>query len=62
MSWAIANGFKSIVSTSLGYAPKLQMRHVLEPLDLYIRHTSPLMNAVLQRSCHCWSRPGMTRR
>ena len=49
MSWAIANGFKSIVSTSLGYAPKLQMRHVLEPLDLYIRHTSPLMNAVLLR-------------
>jgi hypothetical protein len=25
------------------------MRHVLEPLDLYIRHTSPLMNAVLRR-------------
>ena len=49
ISWAIANGFKSIVSTSLGYAPKLQMRHVLEPLDLYIRHTSPLMNAVLRR-------------
>ena len=49
ISWAIANGFKSIVSTSLGYGPKLQMRHVLEPLDLYIRHTSPLMNAVLRR-------------
>ncbi len=49
ISWAIANGFKSIVSTSLGYAPKLQMRHVLEPLDLYIRHTSPLMNAVFRR-------------
>ncbi len=49
ISWAIANGFKSIVSTSLGYGPKLQMRHVLEPLDLYIRHASPLMNAVLRR-------------
>jgi predicted N-acyltransferase len=49
ISWAIANGFKSIVSTSLGYGPKLQMRHVLEPLDLYIRHTSPLRNAVLRR-------------
>ena len=49
ISWAIANGFKSIVSTSLGYGPKLQMRHVLEPLDLYIRHTSPLMNAALRR-------------
>ena len=49
ISWSIANGFKLIVSTSLGYAPKLQMRHVLEPLDLYIRHTSPLMNAVFRR-------------
>ena len=29
ISWAIGNGFKSIVSTSLGYAPKLQMRHAL---------------------------------
>lgn len=49
ISWAIANKFKAIVSTSLGYAPKLQMRHVLEPLDLYIRHTSPLLNAVFRR-------------
>jgi len=49
ISWAIANGFRSIVSTSLGYGPKLQMRHVLEPLDLYLRHTSPLMNAFLRR-------------
>ena len=49
VSWAIANGFKSIVSGSLGYDPKLQMRFVLEPLDLYIRHTSPLANAVLRR-------------
>ena len=49
ISWAIDNGFKSIISTSLGYAPKLQMRHVLEPLDLYIRHTSPIINAVFKR-------------
>jgi predicted N-acyltransferase len=50
IAWAIANGFKSIVSTSLGYGPKLQMRHLLEPLDLYVRHTSPLMNAVFRRA------------
>ncbi len=49
ISWAIANGFKSIVSTSLGYGPKLQMRHALLPLDLYIRHTSPLVNALFRR-------------
>ncbi len=48
ISWAIENGFKAIVSTSLSYAPKLQMRHVLEPLDLYVRHTSPIVNAALR--------------
>jgi Peptidogalycan biosysnthesis/recognition len=49
ISWAIANGYKSIVSSGLSYAPKLQMAHVLEPLDLYVRHTSPLANLILKR-------------
>jgi predicted N-acyltransferase len=49
ISWAIANGYTSIVSSALGYAPKLQMRHVLEPLDLYVRHASPAVNAVMTR-------------
>jgi Acetyltransferase (GNAT) domain len=48
ISWAIANGCKSIVSSGLGYAPKLQMGHVLEPLDLYVRHTSPLVNLAMK--------------
>ncbi len=49
ISWAIANGYKSIVSSGLSYAPKLQMAHVLEPLDLYVRHTSPLANLIVKR-------------
>ncbi len=49
VSWAIANGYTAIASSALGYAPKLQMRHVLEPLDLYVRHTSPIVNAVMKR-------------
>jgi predicted N-acyltransferase len=49
IDWAIENGFTSLVSSGLGYAPKLQMRHVLEPLDLYVRHTSPFANAILKR-------------
>ncbi|MGO8955074.1 MAG: GNAT family N-acetyltransferase [Rhodomicrobium sp.] len=49
IEWAIGHGFTSFVSSGLGYAPKLQMRHVLEPLDLYVRHTSPLVNAILKR-------------
>jgi predicted N-acyltransferase len=49
ISWAIANGYTAIASSALGYAPKLQMRHVLEPLDLYVRHTSPIVNAIMKR-------------
>jgi hypothetical protein len=33
----------------LNYDPKLHMRHRLDPLDLYVRHTSTLLNAVLKR-------------
>ncbi len=49
IAWAIAHNYRSIVSSALGYAPKAQMGHVLEPLDLYVRHTSPVINAVLKR-------------
>ena len=48
LSWSIANGYKSIESSGLSYAPKLQMAHVLAPLDLYVRHTSPLINPILK--------------
>src|SRR5262249_52478520 len=48
ISWAIANGYRSIVSTGLNYAPKLLLRHVLEPLDLYVRHVSPFLNPILR--------------
>ena len=47
ISWAIANGYKSFCSSALNYDPKLHMRHLLEPIDLYVRHTSPLANAIL---------------
>jgi hypothetical protein len=50
LRWAIANGFKSFVSSGLNYTPKLQMRHVLAPLDLYVRHTSPIINFILKRA------------
>ena len=48
LSWSIANGYKSIESSGLSYAPKLQMAHVLAPLDLYVRHTSPFINPILK--------------
>jgi PAS domain-containing protein len=48
LSWAISNGYKAIESSGLSYAPKLQMQHQLAPLDLYVRHTSPLINPILK--------------
>jgi len=49
VSWAIANGYKSFRSSGLNYDPKLHLRHVLDPIDLYVRHTSAPINAVLKR-------------
>lgn len=48
ISWAIANGYKWFRSSALNYEPKLHMRHLLDPIDLYVRHTSPLANAILR--------------
>lgn len=48
-NWAVANHFTCIRSTGLNYEPKLRLRHRLDPIDLYVRHTSLLANAVLKR-------------
>ncbi len=47
VSWAIANGYRWYRSGPLQYHPKLQLRFRLEPLDLYVRHTSKIFNAAL---------------
>lgn len=49
VSWAIAHGYKSLRSSGLNYDPKLHLRHLLDPVDLYVRHTSTTMNAVIKR-------------
>jgi hypothetical protein len=48
-AWAIANGYKWFRSSGLNYDPKLHLRHRLDPIDLYVRHASPVANAVLKR-------------
>jgi hypothetical protein len=49
MSWAIADGYEWFRSSGLNYDPKLHLRHLLDPIDLYVRHTSTPINAVLKR-------------
>jgi Acetyltransferase (GNAT) domain len=46
ISWGISNGYKWFRSSGLNYDPKLHMRHRLDPIDLYVRHTSGLANAI----------------
>ncbi|MGA9083191.1 MAG: GNAT family N-acetyltransferase, partial [Pseudolabrys sp.] len=49
IEWAIANGYKRFYSGSLNYDPKWHLRQSLYPVDLYVRHTSGAINAVLKR-------------
>jgi peptidoglycan biosynthesis/recognition FemAB-like protein len=49
IEWAIANGYKRFFSGSLNYDPKWHLRQSLYPVDLYVRHTSEPINAVLKR-------------
>jgi hypothetical protein len=49
VSWGIAQGYKWFHSSALNYDPKLHLRYKLDPIDLYVRHTSPICNAVFAR-------------
>lgn len=49
VSWAMRNGYTSLCSSGLHYDPKFHLRFALDPLDLYVRHTSALMNAFLKK-------------
>ena len=48
INWGIDKGYKWFRSSGLNYDPKLHMRHRLDPIDLYVRHTSAPANAMLR--------------
>jgi predicted N-acyltransferase len=48
VSWAMAHGYKWFCSSGLNYDPKFHLRHSLAPVDLYVRHTSGIVNAALK--------------
>jgi hypothetical protein len=43
-NWAIGNGVRTYYTAPLNYDPKLHLRLELAPLDLYVCHTSRLIN------------------
>ena len=48
ITWAIGAGYKWFCSSGLNYDPKFHLRCRLDPLDLYVRHTSLAVNAALK--------------
>lgn len=50
ITWSLANGITRYCSSPLNYEPKLHLGCDLMPLDLYVRHTSPLLNPIMQRA------------
>ncbi len=49
LDWAIKEKLHTYYSTPLNYDPKLHLRFALEPLDLYVRHTSGWLNPFFRR-------------
>lgn len=48
VNWAISNGYKRYRTAGLNYDPKLRLKMQLDPLDLYVRHRSGTLNAILK--------------
>jgi predicted N-acyltransferase len=46
LSWSLEQGLKYYCSSPLNYDPKLHLGCHLMPLDLYVRHTAPLLNPI----------------
>src|SRR6266496_6481493 len=49
ISWALQQGLKYYYSNPLNYQPKLHLDCELVPLDLYVMHTSNLLNPIFRR-------------
>ena len=49
ITWALQQQLKYYYSNPLNYEPKLHLDCELVPLDLYVRHTSALLNPIFRR-------------
>jgi hypothetical protein len=48
-SWAMQNGYHTYYSAPLNYDPKLHLRQMLSPLDIYARTSRAWLNPIFQR-------------
>jgi predicted N-acyltransferase len=50
ISWSLRQGLKYYCSSPLNYDPKLHLGCHLVPLDLYVRHTAPVLNPIFRQA------------
>jgi len=50
ITWSLGQGLRSYCSSPLNYDPKLHLGCELVPLDLYVMHTSTLINPLFRRA------------
>jgi predicted N-acyltransferase len=50
ISWSLKEGLKYYCSSPLNYDPKLHLGCNLVPLDLYVRHTAPMLNPIFRQA------------
>ena len=50
ISWSLQQRLKYYCSNPLNYDPKLHLGCRLVPLDLYVRHTAPVLNPIFRRA------------
>jgi hypothetical protein len=48
LSWALKSGLRRYASAPFNYDPKLHLRQELQPVDLYVKHTSPVLNSLIR--------------
>jgi predicted N-acyltransferase len=48
LTWSLSQGLRRYRSSPLNYQPKLHLGCDLYPLDLYVRHTNPVLNKVFR--------------
>jgi Acetyltransferase (GNAT) domain len=48
LNWALSNGLRRYASAPFNYDPKLRLRLQLQPVDVYVKHTSPWLNPLIK--------------
>jgi hypothetical protein len=48
LNWALSHGLRRYASAPFNYDPKLHLRLELQPVDIYVKHISPVLNPLVK--------------